>query len=214
LSAAPVRKADATESSLAASAAHVSGPTGAQQSFALRPKEIASGPDTRPAPPVADDRFLLRVTISRETNAKLERARDLLRHSIPNGDPAEILDRALTIFVAHLERTKLAATTRPRTPSTPARRNGGTTRHVPAPVKRAVWARDGGRCTFVGAEGRCAETGRLEFHHVEPYARGGPTDVANLTLRCRAHNAYDARLVFGDRVPGAAAAAGARSGPS
>ena len=27
-------------------------------------------------------------------------------------------------------------------------------RHVPAEVKRAVWARDGGQCTFVGENGK------------------------------------------------------------
>ena len=72
---------------------------------------------------------------------------------------------------------------------------------MPAPVRRAVWTRDGGRCTFVGAEGRCAETGRLEFHHIAPYARGGPTTEENLTLRCRAHNAFESRLVFGNNQP-------------
>lgn len=38
----------------------------------------------------------------------------------------------------------------------------------------------------------------LDFHHVEPYAVGGGATVANIQLRCRAHNAYEARLFFGD----------------
>jgi hypothetical protein len=46
----------------------------------------------------------------------------------------------------------------------------------------------------VGARGRCTETGRLEFHHVIPFADGGPTSVENLALRCQAHNAHEARL--------------------
>jgi hypothetical protein len=154
--------------------------------------------ETRRKSPAAADRYLLRVTIDGETQAKLQRARDLLRHSIPSGDPAAILDRALTLLVNDLERRKMAASPRPRNPLPQAQPKG---RHVPAPVRRAVWARDDGRCTFVGAEGRCAETGRLEFHHVTPYARGGPTNEQNLTLRCRAHNAFEARLVFGDRQP-------------
>ena len=73
-------------------------------------------------------------------------------------------------------------------------------RHIPAAVRRAVWRRDAGRCAFVGAEGRCAETAFLEFHHVEPYAAGGEATVQNIELRCRAHNAYEARLFFGDDV--------------
>jgi 5-methylcytosine-specific restriction endonuclease McrA len=74
-------------------------------------------------------------------------------------------------------------------------------RHIPAAVKRAVWVRDGGRCAFKGTRGRCTETGRLEFHHIVPYARGGPADVDNIQLRCAAHNAYEAELDFGPRRP-------------
>jgi 5-methylcytosine-specific restriction endonuclease McrA len=66
-------------------------------------------------------------------------------------------------------------------------------------VKRAVWTRDAGRCAFVGTTGRCTETGLLEFHHVVPYARGGPPSLANIELRCAAHNAHEAALAFGPR---------------
>jgi hypothetical protein len=60
-----------------------------------------------------------------------------------------------------------------------------------------VWKRDGGQCAFVGKDGRCTERGFLEFHHVTPYATGGPTTVENLQLRCRAHNAYESEQTFG-----------------
>jgi hypothetical protein len=53
------------------------------------------------------------------------------------------------------------------------------------------------RCAFVGTDGRCRETGQLEFHHVVPFARGGPTSAANLQLRCRAHSAFEAAQEFG-----------------
>lgn len=58
-------------------------------------------------------------------------------------------------------------------------------------------ARRGTR-TFVGRTGRCGETAFLEFHHVAPYAAGGAATAANIQLRCRAHNQYEARLFFGD----------------
>jgi hypothetical protein len=90
-----------------------------------------------------------------------------------------------------------APTARPRQ----SRKQTEKGRHIPASVKRVVWERDGGRCTFVGTEGRCTETGCLEYHHLMPYAHGGPADATNLTPPCRAHNAYDARLVFGDGGP-------------
>ena len=70
---------------------------------------------------------------------------------------------------------------------------------MPAAVRREVWTRDEGRCAFVGEKGRCTETGFLEFHHLEPFALGGPTTVENLALRCRRHNTYEATLSFGER---------------
>ena len=64
-----------------------------------------------------------------------------------------------------------------------------------------MWTRDGGQCAFVGAEGRCAERGFLEFHHVEPHSVGGAPSVANLELRCRAHNLHEAEHFFRGRLP-------------
>lgn len=161
-----------------------------------------SAPDTvrAPAPPstriapLAEDRYLLRVTISAGTQRKLRQAQDLLRHTIPTGDHAAILDRALTVLVDQLERQKFAQARRVRSAVRPGRSDG---RHIPAAVRREVWRRDGGRCAFEGPQGRCRETGRLEFHHVVPFADGGPTDVSNLALRCRAHNAFESEQLFG-----------------
>lgn len=48
----------------------------------------------------------------------------------------------------------------------------------------------------MGSQGRCTETGFLEFHHVEPYAAGGVAVSQNIQLRCRAHNVYEAELFF------------------
>jgi hypothetical protein len=118
---------------------------------------------------------------------------DLFRHVVPDGDAAVIFDRALTLLLQELEREKLAHAVRPRDRSD----MDITGRHVPAAVRRKVWARDGGQCAFVGADGRCSERGFLEFHHLIPFAEGGLTTVENLQLRCRAHNAYEARAYFG-----------------
>jgi hypothetical protein len=143
--------------------------------------------------PLAPECYRVQITVSRETHDKLRRVQDLLRHQLPDGDPAVVFDRALTLLLEDLERKKLAQTTRPR----PARPAVSGTRHVPAAVKREVWDRDGGRCAFEGKAGRCVERGFLEFHHVVPFADGGPTTAANLQIRCRAHNGYEAEEHFG-----------------
>jgi DNA-binding transcriptional MerR regulator len=65
-------------------------------------------------------------------------------------------------------------------------------------VKRAVWARDSGRCTFVSETGRrCPARKCLEFDHVDEVARGGEASIAGIRLRCRAHNQYQAECTFG-----------------
>ena len=148
----------------------------------------------RPAvAPLAPERYKVQFTVSRETHDKLRRAQDLSRHAIPNGNPAAVFDRALTLLVEHLEKQKFATTARPRDMPQPT----AASRHIPAAVRRQVWARDGGRCAFVGSSGRCAERGFLEFHHVVPFAAGGAADAGNIQLRCRAHNMFEAELFFG-----------------
>jgi hypothetical protein len=129
---------------------------------------------------------------------KLRLAQDLLRHAIPNGDLAQIFDRALTALLEDLAKKKIAATDRPR----PSKPTSPGSRHIPAAVKRAVWIRDGGRCAFVAPSGRrCSERSFLEFHHVVPYAAGGEATTENIQVRCRVHNAYEADLFFGPRTP-------------
>jgi hypothetical protein len=141
--------------------------------------------------PLTPEQYKVQFTVSRETHDKLRRAQDLLRHSIPDGDPAVIFDRALTLLLDSLAKKKLAASARPASaPRGCARRS----RHIPADVKREVWKRDDGRCAFVGHQGRCTERGFLEFHHVVPYAGGGEATASNIQLRCRSHNAYEAGL--------------------
>jgi hypothetical protein len=129
--------------------------------------------------PLSPERYKIQFAMSRETHDKLRRVQDLMRHSIPNGDLAAIFDRALTVLLSELERTKLAAAKRPRTTAAASTMS----RHIPATVKRTVWARDDGRCACVGTSGRCTETGFLEFHHVVPFADSGETSVENLELQ-------------------------------
>jgi hypothetical protein len=177
----------------------------------------------RPAPelprpkvrPLSPENYALQCTIRRETHERLGRIQALLRHQLPSGDLPEVIDQAFAALEEKLEKAKFAATKRPRarkgrTSADSAKagvarargETGGTanpqTRHIPAEVKRAVWKRDGGQCTFVGPSGhRCPARSFLEFDHVEAFARGGRSTVEGIRLLCRAHNQYAAEQVFG-----------------
>ena len=143
---------------------------------------------------LALERYRVQVTVGEATHEKRRRVQELLRREIPDGDPGVIFDRAITLLLEDVTRRKLATTSKPRLGVAAATRS----RHIPARVRRDVWLRDGGRCAFVAANGRrCAERAFLEFHHGEPYAIGGEATTANISLRCRQHNTYEAELVFG-----------------
>jgi hypothetical protein len=170
-------------------------PRTARSELAVPPD--GAGPPSRPRgpaiTPLAPLRYRLQATITGETLEKLRLAKDMLRHAIPSGDDAAILDRALTALLTDLLPRKFAVTDTPR----PTAGTAPGSRHIPAEVKRAVWLRDLGRCAFVGEEGRrCRERAFVEFHHVRPYAAGGEATVANVQLRCRGHNAYEAAVYF------------------
>ncbi len=159
-------------------------------------------PRMRPAvlAPIAPARFKVEFTASTELRDKLDRARALLRHKIPDGDLAEVIDQAVTLLLGKLEGRRFGSTDAPR--KTLAETDtSASSRHVPAAVKREVYQRDGGRCTFVDeATGRrcsCADPGKLEYHHTTPFALGSDHDPDRLTLRCTAHNQYQAELDFG-----------------
>jgi hypothetical protein len=160
-------------------------------------KSSRPGPP-RPATlvPLAPARYSLRVTLAEEAADHLRQLQDVLAHAIPSRDPAEILARALKGLLRDTYAKKAALTDCPR-----AARSVGTnatTRHIPAAVKRQVFTRDNGQCTYRDNRGRrCASRSFIEFHHRQNFARGGTHDVSNLELRCRAHNAYQAELDYG-----------------
>ena len=170
---------------------HVLGHVNGQQP--VTPGGVASFRD-EPRPEPERQMFQVRVTVPKDTHDFLREAQTLLSHSIPSGDVAAVIGRALEFFVRHLRRRKAGS----ETVRHPLKEASKLTRHIPAHVRRAVWERDGGRCTFLASDGhRCDERRYLEFDHVQPVARGGRTEVENLRLRCRAHNQYEADLVFG-----------------
>jgi len=139
--------------------------------------------------------FSMTLTLSRETNDKLEYAKDLLSHAVPSGDAGVVIDRALDALITKLEQKKFGVTSRARAG---IGRKSVSPRHIPTAVRRAIHQRDAGRCTFVSASGRrCDATTRLEFDHETPVARGGQSTTANLRLRCRTHNQYAAEQAYG-----------------
>ena len=99
---------------------------------------------------MAAERYRLDLTFGGDTQEMLRYAQDLLGHELPSGDPARVFHLALKALIEQLEKRKFAASARPRRSVRPSK----NLRYIPAHVRRAVWERDGGQCTFVSDGGR------------------------------------------------------------
>jgi len=156
-----------------------------------------SVPARSPAPallePLSPARYKLQLTASAALRAKLERARDLMRHRHPSGDLAAVVECALDALLEKLEKERLGKTSR-------MRRTRGSAKpgHVSRAARREVFARDGEQCTFVDEhDRRCPARAFLEVDHVTSRAQGGSGEASNLRVLCRAHNRLHAEEVFG-----------------
>lgn len=159
--------------------------------LALPVQVPASAPASRRpvVAPLSESHYKLQVTISAGARERLAQIQGLMRHRLPSGDPAAIVEHALEVLHAELLKQKAAQVAKPRAGRTASEAKG---RYIPASVKREVWRRDEGRCAFVAADGtRCGSQDGLEFHHVQPYAVGGEATSSNIEMRCRAHNGFE-----------------------
>ena len=86
----------------------------------------------------------------------------------------------------------------PSTPNQPGTGDAGhrqpapTARGIPAAIKRAVWERDQGRCSYVDPTTgrRCSSRHLLQIDHIRPWAKGGGAEPDNLRLLCHAHHRH------------------------
>lgn len=166
-----------------------------QNGGAPPPTSAAKAPDDKPplVEPLSPARYLVQFTASAELRDKLERLTALM----PGNDLASIVEAAVTEKLDRLEAKRFGKTKKPRTSLEDADTSPGV-RGIAAAVRRFVWERDGGQCTFKAADGtRCTARDRIHFHHDEPYGSGGDRGPENIRLMCESHNGYMAELDYG-----------------
>jgi 5-methylcytosine-specific restriction endonuclease McrA len=149
-------------------------------------------------------RYKVQFTASAAFCQKLERLRALVGARGSDGALAAVIEQAVTEKLERLEARRFGRTKAPRKAQaeTAARLDTSpSSRHIPAAVRRAVRERDGDRCRYVDDQGRrCPERDRLEYHHRHPFGLGGDHSVPNISLMCRAHNAYLAECDYGQKA--------------
>ena len=69
-------------------------------------------------------------------------------------------------------------------------------RAIPSYLRKYIWERDGGRCSYIHRETkrRCASRHLLQIDHIKPFALGGRTEKENLRLLCAGHNQFRVNL--------------------
>ena len=147
---------------------------------------------------MAPERYKVQFTASGEFREKLARLQALMRSSVPDGDLAAIIEQAVNEKLERLEAKRFGRTKAPRK-TIGKTDTSAKSRYVPAAVRREVYARDGGRCSFVDVQGRrCGARERLKFHHHDrPYGRGGDHRPKGIRLMCRTHNTLLAEREYG-----------------
>lgn len=144
----------------------------------------------------------------------LDRAKKVLSHKYPDGKIEDILRDALELLLDRRdpERKYARKFGEPGAISVPNEQEPleprflkawKAGRYIPASVKRSVWQRDDGRCSFRFEEGNiCGSKEGLEFDHVRPFAKGGRSESPrNVRLLCRLHNRMASEFVFGLPLP-------------
>ncbi len=144
---------------------------------------------------VSETQWSLRATIDQAFKDDLETLSMLLSHTLRRGDVAAVLHEAIRCGIEkHGKRKGAVRPARKVAPKTASKHPFA----IPAEVRRQVWERDGGRCAWVGPDGRrCNSRWQLEVDHVDAAARGGKATLDRLRLLCRRHNFLHAEEVYG-----------------
>jgi 5-methylcytosine-specific restriction endonuclease McrA len=171
---------------------------------AVEPEPLALTPLERPPSrpsldPVSAGEWSARLTIDRAFEEELETLKCLLSHKIPDGNLTAVLREAVRCAIQkHGKRRGAVKPERQGKPAVPQPPRPGERQPIPAAVRRAVFDRDAGQCTYVSPDGhRCGSRWQLELDHVQPATLGGASTVENTRLRCKAHNTLHAEEMFG-----------------
>jgi len=171
-------------------------------------KIFATSSEQRRQSPVLTKKFKLEFTVDPEFMKKLDEAKALISGKYPAGVTFEMLFEEM--LDEYLEkhspeqkkqrREERQAKQESKKTTNPScnHNNSQRSRHIPQAVRDKVYARDNGRCTFIGPDGvRCNSTWNLHIDHIIPYARGGDHSISNLRLLCAKHNHLEAENKYG-----------------
>lgn len=170
---------------------------------------------------ISDSLTKLTLSMSYESLRKLERARDILSHKLPQGSLTDVIiflinnfldkkdpltNKTLEIPHSNFNHKSLPVATfksndtllTKTSPTTIEQINKDGRTKIKEAIRRYVIQKAKGKCEFKDIEtGReCTSTYQLEIDHIYPVALGGSNNLENLRCLCRRHNNYVAQSVF------------------
>jgi len=169
----------------------------------------------------------LQITVDQETLARLQEVKELLSHTIPDGNLAEVLKYMLALTTQTLKKRKARSEPQgnkrgdairgTRMPSfktredqeisfssptaqcdTDKKKSCVRSRYIPLDIKRNVFTRAGDCCEYRSSDGKlCQSRFQLEIDHKTPWSQGGTHDVESLQILCKTHNLYRTKETHG-----------------
>jgi hypothetical protein len=135
----------------------------------------------------------IRFTADQKLMKKLERLKNLMGHKSSAQTYAGLFEELADLALKKLDPMEKPAEVPPQKSSTTG------TRYIPAKLKRAIWQRDQGQCSYVEPESgkRCESKHALQYEHVVPFGKGGSSTFENLKLLCPNHNRLTAIQAYG-----------------
>ena len=167
--------------------------------IAISPKAVTQEKRRELTPSLTE----IKITVDQELVQKLDQLKALWSHQNPTMTDLELLQKMADVCLKHTDPAQEKVRVRkeknepkkadltdstleiPAGPvSTDSLRVSEVDRYIPANIKRQVWSRDQGRCTYPG----CSSKHFLEYDHIQPVSLNGKSTLENLRLLCRAHN--------------------------
>ena len=137
----------------------------------------------------------IRFTADQKLMEKFERLKNLMGHKSNAQTYAGLFEE-----LADLALKKLDPMEKPSAvPLLETKSSTGGTRYIPEKLKRAIWQRDKGQCSYVDPESgkRCDSKHALQYEHVVPFGKSGKSTFENLKLLCPSHNRLAAIQAYG-----------------
>lgn len=168
----------------------------------------------------------LQITVDQETLERLQEVKELLSHTIPDGNLAEVLKYVLALTSQTLKKRKgrsepqgnkkgvdtsqnieafsfenredKEASSSATPCDTDKKKSCVRNRYIPQEIKRKVFTRAGGCCEYRSSDGkRCQSRFQLEIDHKTPWSQGGTHGVESLQILCKMHNLYRTKETHG-----------------